>query len=487
MKVLCLGNNTIDTEIKTQKLSGGNYNGLLSDITQVIVDGYYQTSLYDLSRADIVQIADRFDKIIVLDQPQNQYSHPDTFLITVSVGQEVDAEFLDHSYKTNINFFENLVKENKSFCIFPFIELLVNNGNTTVCCRSSTTVAKLKGLDFYNDIEYKKIRQQMLDNIPIPEHCSSCYKVESLGMQSARQQETVEWANRLNLQSIDDVLAIKLPAYYEVRPSNICNLQCRSCVPMCSNQIEKEYKSLGIISNNFQVPDYENFDFVNFNNLTKLYVAGGEPTAMIEFYQFLDRCIEEGNTNFELMINTNATKFSNKFKNQIDKFSNVTFIVSIDGIDSLNYYIRWPSDWSAICDNINWIYNSKHVLSFNVTVSIYNILGLYDILKFLENQCPLATIHCQLAEYKDDMLSPFNFNNSDMVVEKLKKIQNLHCYKNTKLLETFVDGLIQKFKNNQINTDILEKFFKFNDVLDASRSVKLVDYIPELEALRNEI
>ena len=51
MRVLCLGNNTTDTETKTISLSnGGCYNGVLTDITQEINDGYYQTSVFDLSR-----------------------------------------------------------------------------------------------------------------------------------------------------------------------------------------------------------------------------------------------------------------------------------------------------------------------------------------------------------------------------------------------------------------------------------------------------
>ena len=50
-----------------------------------------------------------------------------------------------------------------------------------------------------------------------------------------------------------------------------------------------------------------NFSFINFTNLKKLYVAGGEPTAMPEFYMFLDKCIGLKQTDFEFVINTNAT------------------------------------------------------------------------------------------------------------------------------------------------------------------------------------
>ena len=41
----------------------------------------------------------------------------------------------------------------------------------------------------------------------------------------------------------------------------------------------------------------------------KLYVAGGEPTAMPEFYVFLKKCVRRKYTNFEFIVNTNAKNF----------------------------------------------------------------------------------------------------------------------------------------------------------------------------------
>lgn len=485
MKVLCLGNNTVDTENKTIKLAQGLYRGLLSSASQDIVDGYYQTSVFDLSRADILQVAKKFDHVIILDQPKEQYNHPDSFYITIDLGKELSAEFLDPAYQDSINFFENLVKVNPSFCIFPFIELLVNNSHTTVCCRSNEPVAKLENLDYQNSPEYQHIRQHMLDGTRLPEHCFICYKDEELGIKSARQQETVEWANRLNLTSLDDLAKLSGPAYYEVRASNICNLQCRSCSPEFSSQIEREYKVINLIPNDYQGWSYTNFDFVDFTDLKKLYVAGGEPTAMTEFYDFLDRCIQENNTDFELVINTNGTKISQKLRKQLSHFTTVGFVVSVDALAERNRYVRWPADWDSILESINWITESNYSLTFNTTVSIYNISSLYEILEFLETEFPKALIHCQLVSSDDDVLSPFNFVNLD--ISSLEKIQNLKCYTNTHLMKTFVDGLIQEFQNNRPDSAKLQQFFSFNDRLDESRSVKLVDYIPELEAIRNEI
>jgi sulfatase maturation enzyme AslB (radical SAM superfamily) len=88
------------------------------------------------------------------------------------------------------------------------------------------------------------------------------------------------------------------------------------CTPTSSHLIGREYKKINLVS---KIPPKERSDFsmVNFTNLKKLYVAGGEPTAMTEFYDFLDLCIEQNKTDFEFLVNTNATKLSNRFKKQL--------------------------------------------------------------------------------------------------------------------------------------------------------------------------
>lgn len=494
MKLLCLGNNTEDTDNKTRQLAKADNvvcHGLISELENLVIedlvpqDGYYHSSVYDITFGRLIELSIKFDQVIILDQPKNQYSHPDAFYKTIRVAKEISksrpVSYIDPTYEHSINFFQDLVSTNKSFCIFPFIELLSNNGKTTVCCRSNTTVTLLNELDdFRTDNKYQEIRTKMLSGELLPEHCSSCYSLEQKGITSARIQETVEWSNRLNLNNLEDLNNLTDPAYYEVRPSNVCNLQCRMCNPTLSNQIAKEYKKLNLIS---EMPDLEfaDFDFIKFDQLKKLYVAGGEPTAMIELYNFFDKCIANQQTDFEFVINTNATKFNSKFKRQIKHFSNIQFIVSIDGVDSLNHYIRWPSDWNTIIDNVQYLKQQNHTVSFNVTVSIYNIDTLAQLLEFFDNKFPNTLIHCQLADSKGDILSALNHPLTDSVLYNLKQVQQLSCYKNDPLLASFVDGVIKHYQTrDSVDRDKLAKFFEFNELLDKSRNVKLEDYIPNL-------
>lgn len=503
MKILCLGNNTEDTDIKTKNLALENSvqcHGLLSDLDNEITadsissSGYYHTSVYDMEYGKLFKFAQQFEKVIVLDQPKEQYSHPDAFFKTIQLAKELrpftTVVLLDPDYESDINFFENLVKTNKSFCIFPFIELLTNqrtDGMTTLCCRSYTPVAKLDEItDFATDKNYKVIRNNMINGIPMPDHCFGCYELEQMGIVSAREQETVEWANRLDLKSMDDLESIQYPAYYEIRPSNVCNLQCRMCDPSNSHLIGKEYKKINLIK---ELPPKErsNFDIINFTNLKKLYVAGGEPTAMPEFYDFLDRCIDENKT-FEFLVNTNATKISNRFKQQLKALSHMQFIISIDGVGDLNHYIRWPSSWNAIVENMKYLAANNHIITTNTTVSIYNVTRLYELLKWFDTEFPGMLVHAQLAGSDDDILSGLRFPNTSLVLANLLPIQQLKCYNNDKLLKSFIDGLIAHYQHApKIDQEKLKLFFEFNDKLDKSRNILLKHYIPELEQERKLI
>ena len=489
-KILCLGNNSEDTDIKTRVIAATNskeYHGLITEIIP-IVDGYYQSSVYDIEFGKLVELVKLFDEVIVLDQPKVEWTHPDAFYNTVRVAKQaeefVKVTWLDHSYSNNITIFQELVETNKSFCIFPFIELLVNNGSTTVCCRSNKAITKLSELDdFQTDPGYNKIRNAMLAGELLPDHCGTCYNYESKGIVSARQQETVEWANRLNLKSVDDLVNITAPAYYEVRASNICNLQCRMCGPENSNLIEKEYKTLGIYKNNTPI-EYTDFDFIDFTNLKKLYVAGGEPTAMPEFYKFLQTCIDQNNTSFEFVVNTNAVKINNKLKELFNYFTNLQFIISIDGFKEVNHYVRWPSTWESIIENTHYLIAHGHKISFNITVSIYTISRLNQLMTFLDKEFLKTLIHCTLAEFKDDLLNPMNYFD-DKLKDKLIEITKLNCYKNDQLLKSFIDGLISYYTEPKlIDVKKIKDFFEFNDKLDQSRNIQLKDYIPELEEYR---
>jgi hypothetical protein len=128
----------------------------------------------------------------------------------------------------------------------------------------------------------------------------------------------------------------------------------------------------------------------------------------------------------------------------------------------------------------------KHHVTFNVTVSIYNVSSLNDILQFLELRYSELHVHIQLAGSTDDILSPFNYPNKDTVIDQLLCITKLDLYKISQETQDIINSLLLHYQSNkEYDKHKLGKFFEFNTKLDKSRNVYLEDYIPELNLYNN--
>ena len=494
MRSLCLGNNTEDTDVQTQTLSGTQpFHGLLSECdgrTLTSADyaaaGWYHSSVFDLDISRLRQLCATMDQVIVLDQPKHTYNHPDAFLHTVQLGLQVNAVFQNPHTTQWLQYWENLVEQNNSFCIFPFIELVTHFDHTTVCCRSTTPITNIKNLkDFRTDHNHQTLRHCMLAGQQLPDHCSVCYRDETLGIRSARQQETVEWANRLNLDTVADLDALTAPVYYEVRASNRCNLQCRMCTPYDSHRIEKLHKKIGWLNQSDLVAakNTQGFDIVDLDHVRKLYVSGGEPTLMPQFYDFLLQCIQRQRTDFEIQINTNGTKLTKRFRDLLARFSNVNFILSLDGHGAINDYIRHASNFDTIVKNWQWLRSHGHTVSVNTTVSMYNITCLADLFEFIDQTFPNTMIHCQAVD-SDGSLSLLNHPDSDAVIEHLESIQHMACYQRSAGLASFIDGVLTHYRHRpQHDPVLLADFFAYDRALNLGMqplSLTLAQINPDL-------
>lgn len=506
MKILCLGNNTEDTNLQTQALAkqaGVPFHGLLSEVNCLFDQldyarpGYYHTSVVDMQLGHLKELLLQVDKIIMLDQPIEQWNHPNEFFTTVTVLQSTSTkvEFLNSASIEPAKIFNELTKINKSFCIFPFIELHTAYDHTQLCCRSPKPVTGLADLkDFSTDPAYQRIRKSMLQGEMLPDYCYKCYKKEEQGVVSARQFETVEWVHRLGIKNIDDLKNIKKPAFYDLRPSNKCNLMCRSCNPEDSHLIEREYQELNLVVESSKPKEIINikrhqpdrFKLVDFDNLNKLLVAGGEPTIMPEFFTFLEKCIAGGHIDFEVNVTTNGTQLSNRLKNLVKPFKDFTWTFSIDGYQNINYYTRYPSNWNSIVENWKYHRSQKNSVTINTTISIYNIDSLDLLFCWMDKEFPNTFISCNTVT-KPIYLDPLLFPERDSVLDSLRRVMQTNCYKNNIMLATTVNSLYQQFEERtDVNKPLLKEFYKFNDLLDRSRNVHLRDYIPTLEKYREK-
>ena len=302
------------------------------------------------------------------------------------------------------------------------------NGDVRVCCTANASGAgavddkevglvKQNGIamnlrdhsveQVWNSDFMKSTRLQMLRN-EIPESCKKCFNEESLGIVSKRQWETQVWNERIDIESIvnstasDGSLPMSIP-YFDLRLGNMCQLKCVMCSPHDSSSWIKDWK--------IQYPTYKtvelkqdqswdrSFDYTWYqkgsfldtmkdqaHQIKELYFAGGEPLLIPEHYKILEFMVDSGAAkNCILRYNSNGVELPSKLFRLWNHFKLVKFNFSIDAVGLKNNYIRYPSDWNSIVQNL-------HVLDTTPDNVVVNVASAVQLL----NVCYLS----ELAEWK---------------------------------------------------------------------------------------
>ena len=127
-------------------------------------------------------------------------------------------------------------------------------------------------------------------------------------------------------------------------------------------------------------------------DITFLKVTGGEPFLSKDFIEILEEAVSEGHSKrITLSITTNGTKFTNKITNMFKHFKEVDINISIEGINELYDYIRYPYSYNrwkdrfiTFIDNMKQLDHPKFKLRFSTIVTAYNYLSLTDLQKEID-------------------------------------------------------------------------------------------------------
>jgi sulfatase maturation enzyme AslB (radical SAM superfamily) len=502
-KILFVGNNdeSSDNQVSDLAKKYGTINhGLISSADFVPVQpGYYHTTVVDIPWGGLLELADKFDSIVMLDQPQSQWSHWKCFQATFKLMCQLETLNKHTVFRNNDNvkkilYWSDLVyNKNKSFCIYPFINFSNNGKDFKLCSRDTGTVTTTDKLDSWTtDPSYTQIRNKMIKGEKLPDHCSVCYNYEKNGIESYRQFETMDWVTQLDLKNVDDLAQLNRPYFYEMHIGNHCNIKCRHCTPSSSQPIARELKKFKIITPVDFTPvllqaSIDQIDIDNLDKKSSVYFQGGEPTIMPEVIDFMKRCIAKNKTDFFLTMCTNGVKLSTEFVELIGNFSNTNFSFSIDGYSKINDYWRSGSNWNKIIENAHFLQSQGHSISINTVPGIYNVTNLHLLFEFLDQEFPFTSIYLQINYFP--WQSAFNHPLKELVIESMSKCMKTSVYhSNGKSCKSGIDSIYNHYSNNPIyNKNDLKNFFDYNDQLDLVRGTKLIDFIPELEAARKYI
>lgn len=346
------------------------------------------------------------------------------------------------------------------YCMAPFVHSYIMCGEHTerVCCVAKPHSDKIE-TDFksrWTSKNYQKIRQHMLSGIPndyIKDICGNCINVEKAGDESDRQRFNKTYSNiSTNIISGNE---FGTPIDLDLRPSNLCNLACRMCISTSSSQIEKEIKRQGEklwFMGPENVDSYalndSDIDFLlsNINHSKRIKFLGGEPTIMPEVHKILDLLIERNIVDIPIHFTTNLTNVNTAFMHKLEKFSNISFNYSIDGIGKTLEYIRYPVNFKSIEKNIKLYDDIAMYSTISFSLQAYNLHNLKDFMEWatsidvnvrinMVEQPTWDSIYVLPKFYRDIYLQQINTNITNHLLHVDTKYSIIDFIRNTKILD----------------------------------------------------
>lgn len=321
------------------------------------------------------------------------------------------------------------VSGSKSFCVLPWIHLATRpNGDMRICCVANAsgadsgdyTVGLVKMEDgkpanfehnlpteAFNNDYMKSVRKTMLEGA-VPASCKKCYDEEERGIASKRVWETASWhidgvdiPELIKETSEDGTVPYKLE-YLDLRLGHTCNLKCIMCSPHDSSLWVAEHKKIIPIIQSPLIQKQMSWDKKEFNNtwhenpafweeiyeqipnIKQLYFAGGEPLIIKEHKVFLQEIIKRGYANkITLRYNTNGLMLNEEIIDIWTHFKKVRVGFSLDGMGDRNYYIRYPSDWNTIVQNLHRLDNTPDNIQTNIAFAV-QILNIKHVPEFIK-------------------------------------------------------------------------------------------------------
>ena len=330
-----------------------------------------------------------------------------------------------------------------TFCILPWIHLSTrSNGHMRLCCTANASSADVTNdkkyggeigiikendgipsnlghhdmLESWNNDFMRSVRLAMLNGI-IPHPCAKCFKEEVAGHSSKRMWETDFWSNILDIKKLveetnEDGSIPKMIRYFDLRMGTKCDLKCIMCSPHDSSlwvgdwgkiypKIKNESLKELLQWNNSGRYDGASYNWYKNNpsfweqlyaqipHTYQMYMAGGEALIIKEYEKMLDKIIEMGHAHHILLrYNSNALTLSDSLIDKWKHFKRVRFHFSIDSIEEMNKYIRWPTDWNIILEQLNRLDNTSDNVEVTVAcaVQMLNIYYIPDFIKWKLNQ-----------------------------------------------------------------------------------------------------
>lgn len=377
----------------------------------------------------------------------------------------------------------------KPLCYAPFIGLYATGyADYAPCCVSEKLQLDMTVEQYWTSDEMKQLRSELTEGV-WPTSCAYCERKKTKGLKADvdfwntfYQQADVE----INIESGNTTGA---PLYLDYRPSNICNLKCRMCVPNASNQIEQEI-NLNPQLNKWRKANNRTLkytdelqEYLGSVKLKQIKILGGEPTLDENVITLLENLIaQHGDDLPELRFTTNGTNLNTRFRRIMEKFSNIHVCYSVDAANATYEYVRTNGNWNKTRKQIEENFSSRlaqaNKRGFNVVVMPYNQFALNELLDWFYSLYQNG--------YTDFYV---NFDDSDIYYTSMSAILPDDMQEFITRTQQWIDTADDNFINSidgmnrllpllrsvEHKSEHYEAFVRYNNELDSVRETKLIE------------
>lgn len=401
------------------------------------------------------------------------------------------------------------MKKNKNiFCAAPFTSITIfPDGGVRPCCLDMP-ISKEDGSyyninrdsldDIWNSKYLTDLRENAMKN-KYPEICSKC-----LDLNDAYSPCSVVNFRFKIIFGKDPNISLfkngnfnyKKPKILELRATNICNLKCRICNPDFSDgrareEVENKKKYLKsspdsvILNSDFWRQDF--FDDLRFINF-----LGGEPLLFSGYLGLLKKIIKDKRSSKTILqYSTNGTIFpSDELIGVWQKFKKVRIALSIDDIEKRFEYQRFPAKWDEVKNNIINLLNlptknAAIIFKVDITVSIFNVYYLSELLEFINKinslgnkQKLLIFFHFCRGGFFDIRLMK-NEQKEKIINKYSKAILNFKAGDDRDIIKTTLDFMGEDLWNKNKEERIKNEIRKYDKI----RNQSFRDVFPELNKI----
>jgi sulfatase maturation enzyme AslB (radical SAM superfamily) len=427
-----------------------------------------------------------------------------------------------------------------TICPIPWTHLSIQqNGDFRACCQciyapygqltsnnKTLNIATADLNEARNHPVLKDLRKSMLQGEKHP-LCNLCWKEEEHGLFSKRSNMVKKYdvSNYQELTQPDGTIdTTQFPLrYIDIRFGNLCNLKCRYCGPADSSLWAEDYALMAdgdevrlpfYKSNEYKIKqinnvwkidsqDFEWYDLENFwiqikkliPYIDRYYFTGGEPTVNKAHFKLLELIIEmEQAPNVILEYNSNIVAIPDKLFTLWKSFKSVEIGCSVDASGDLANYLRYPSEWEVLKENLIKIDQAGPNITAGIatTISVYNIRNFLELTTWLIAQ-PFKRVkivpsyhvlegpaHMSIQVLPLEVKQQINQEYEDFYVKLAQTDEN-----KAKIIRTAFTG-ITNYMFAEDRSNLLGNLKIATDKLDNVRNQQLENYLPWLVDIINQ-